>query len=269
MSSLYDQFVTMIGDVKLFRFPFWILYDPGSYRVKGPECRKISNLLEPGDILLRRYDGYLDSHFIPGIFTHAAIYLGNVDESDRTSVPDQSDLSRCFEAGPCQVAHSTAEGVHLEDILTFCRCDDIAVVRLPDQIRRRTDLKRSVDTTGYAPEEKSIHDRLEAGETLSRQTVVALARRMALGDLGKEYDFAFDFKQNNRMSCTEFVFDCIKSANLGIGMFLHRESLLGGLTQRDLLQPDDFLQPPFRILHLSEQVKVTLQRARLPSAPSV
>lgn len=268
MTRFYDNFVTMVGDIKVFKFPFWIVYDPGAYRVRGPECRKISDLLEPGDILLRRYDGYLDSHFIPGIFSHAAIYLGKVEESDRAAVPEQG-VTRSFETGPCQVAHSTAEGVHLEDILTFCRCDDVAVIRLPDRIRKRDDLKKSIDTSGYAPAEKALHDRLEAGETVSREEVVALARRMALGDLGKEYDFAFDFKQGNRMSCTEFVLDCIKSANLGLGLFLHRKDLLGGLTQRDLIQPDDFLQPPLRILHLSEQVTVLLRRARLPAPPPV
>jgi hypothetical protein len=264
MTRLYDKFVAVIGDIKLFHFPFWVVYDPGSYRVKGPECRKISNLLEPGDILLRRYDGYLDSHFIPGVFSHAAIYLGNVEESDKAAVPEEGILSRSFEIGPCQVAHSTAEGVHLEDILTFCRCDDIAVLRLPDEIRKRDDLKKPIAHTTWHPDEVAIHRRLEAGETVSRQEVVALARRIALGDLGKEYDFAFDFKQGNRMSCTEFVFDCIKSANLGLGVFLHRESLLGGLTQRDLIQPDDYLQPPFRLLHTSKEVNQVLQRARLP-----
>lgn len=265
MTRLYDKFITIVGDIKLFRWPFWVVYDPGAYRVKGPECRKISNLLEPGDILLRRYDGYLDSRFIPGTFSHAAIYLGNVDESDRASVPEAMCTARWFEAGPCQVAHSTAEGVHLEDILTFCRCDDVAVVRLPDQIIKRDGLESSIDTTGFSPEEIAIHDRLEAGGTVTRQEVAAIARRLALGDLGKEYDFAFDFHQGNRMSCTEFVMNCIKSANSGIGLFLHRERLLGGLTHRDLIQPDDFLQPPFRLLHVSESVNMTLKRKRLPS----
>lgn len=269
MTRLYDQFISMFGDIKVFRFPFWIVYDPGSYRVKGPECRKISNILEPGDILLRRYDGYLDSRFIPGVFSHAALYLGNVDETDHASVPEQGIVSRCFETGPCQVAHSTAEGVHLEDILTFCRCDDIAVIRLPDEIRKRTDLEKTIDISRWHPDEQAIHQRLEAGETVSRQEVVRLARRIALGNLGIEYDFAFDFQQGNRMSCTEFVMDCIKSANLGIGLFLHREPLLGGLTQRDLIEPDDFLKPPLRTLHLSEPVKLVLQRARRPSPPPV
>ena len=264
MTRIYDKFVTVIGDIKLFRFPFWIVYDPGSYRVKGPECRKVSDLLEPGDILLRRYDGYLDSHFIPGVFSHAAIYLGPVEESDRAAVPEKGIVSRAFEAGPCQVAHSTAEGVHLEDILTFCRCDDIAVLRLPDQIRKRDDLKKPIAHTTWHPDEVAIHRRLEEGGTVTRQEVVALARRIALGDLGTEYDFAFDFQQGNRMSCTEFVFDCIKCANLGLGIFLHRESLLGGLTQRDLIQPDDYLQPPLRLLHTSDRVNQTLIRARLP-----
>jgi hypothetical protein len=269
MTRLYDKFIAMFGDIKVFRFPFWIVYDPGSYRVKGPECRKIADLLEPGDILLRRYDGYLDSRFIPGVFSHAAIYLGNVEESDKAEVPNKGRVSRFFETGPCQVAHSTAEGVHLEDILTFCRCDDIAVIRLPDEIRKRNDLKKPIAHTKWHPDERAIHQRLEAGESVYRQEVVRLARRIALGNLGIEYDFAFDFHQGNRMSCTEFVFDCIKSANLGLGIFLHREPLLGGLTQRDLIEPDDFLQPPLRILHLSEPVKRVLQRARLPSPPPV
>ena len=80
-----------------------------AYKVKGEDVRKILNTLEPGDVLLRRYNAYLSGLMIPGYFTHAAIYVG-----------DNS------------VVHLLGDGICKEDILTFTRCDDLMILRHVD-----------------------------------------------------------------------------------------------------------------------------------------
>lgn len=263
MSGFYDQLVTIFGDIKVFKHPLWLAYDPGSYRVRGPECRKVSELLEPGDILLRHYDGYLDNMFIPGVFSHAGLYLGPVTESDRAKIPETGVASRAFEAGICQVAHSTAEGVHLEDVLTFLRCDEVAVVRLPDALSRLPEAAVP-DPGRLHSSEQVLRERLARGETVSRQEAFAVARNLALGGLGIEYDFAFDFQNGHRMSCTEFVLHCYRSVNSALGVAPRGESFFGGFVRKNVIRPDAYVANPFRLLHASESLEPKLRRARLP-----
>ncbi len=71
--KIYNGFIKVFGDIKIFKFPMFILYDPGSYRVKGDDIREVLDLVRPGDILLRGYVNYLDGYIIPGFFSHAGL----------------------------------------------------------------------------------------------------------------------------------------------------------------------------------------------------
>lgn len=68
----------------------------------------IISILEPGDIILRGYDNYLDGCFIPDplSFSHGAIYIGNG-----------------------KIIHAVAEGVSETNVIEFTRCDRIAIFR--------------------------------------------------------------------------------------------------------------------------------------------
>lgn len=105
--SLHEKFLKIFGDIKIFKWPLFFIYQPTGYKVKGKDIHKILKVLREGDILLRGYNDYLDGKFIPGIFSHAGFYLGKNE-----------------------VIHSIAEGVIKEHILDFCRCDRIAVIRV-------------------------------------------------------------------------------------------------------------------------------------------
>jgi hypothetical protein len=105
--KLHERLLTILGDIKIFKWPCFIVYSPNGYRVKGWKVEDILDKIEPGDILLRGYDNYLDCKFIPGKFSHAAFYMGNR-----------------------LVVHSLAEGVIKEHIFDFCKCDRIQVLRV-------------------------------------------------------------------------------------------------------------------------------------------
>lgn len=99
-------FLNAFGHIKIYRGPFWLVYDPTTYEVKGKDVREIIKRIQPGDILLRGYRHYLDGYFIPGRFSHAALYVGDG-----------------------KVIHSMSKGVFREDILDFCRCDLVGIYR--------------------------------------------------------------------------------------------------------------------------------------------
>jgi hypothetical protein len=83
-----------------------ILFGSSYYKLKGYHIRSILTLVEPGDILLRKYDHYLGSRLIPGFWSHASIYVG--DEV---------------------VVHMLGHGITVEDILTFTRADHMLILR--------------------------------------------------------------------------------------------------------------------------------------------
>jgi cell wall-associated NlpC family hydrolase len=102
--------LNFVADIRVYPGGF-ILFGDSSYKVKGPDMRIVLDLIQPGDILLRRYDHYLGSTIgIPGHFSHSALY-----------------------AGGNKIIHMLGKGCTMEDILTFLRCDDIAIVRPVNQ----------------------------------------------------------------------------------------------------------------------------------------
>lgn len=144
-----------IGDLKwhgLFH-PFWFTINAKTFRLKGKHYRKVEQLIQPGDIILRRFEGYVDKWLIPGWFNHAGIYIDKVEDKDH------------------QVIHAISDGVVVDDLIDFVRTDHLIVLRAPEDYRER-------------------------------------AIRCAKDAIGKDYDFAFDFNNSLRFSCTELIYSC-------------------------------------------------------------
>ena len=100
-----DKVISWAADIRIYLGGI-ILFGDSHYQIKGHHMRDILNVLEPGDVLLRRYSHYVGSLLVPGYWSHAAVYEG--DE---------------------QVIHMLGNGITREDILTFMRCDDIGILR--------------------------------------------------------------------------------------------------------------------------------------------
>lgn len=109
-SKIKQWFLNVLGDIKVYRFPFFMVYDPSTFRIKGYHTRQAMDLIEPGCILMRKYIHYLDGFFIPGRFSHSAIYIGNG-----------------------KVIHAIAEGVEEIDIIDFLRCDGFCILKPADK----------------------------------------------------------------------------------------------------------------------------------------
>jgi len=110
LTKIYNGTLKIFGDMKIYKFPFFVLYDPGSYLIKGDETREVMNTLQPGDILVRGYKNYLDSYFIPGFFTHTGLYVGNVPNPDNVMLLSAAK-DEFYAEGEQIVIHAMAEGV--------------------------------------------------------------------------------------------------------------------------------------------------------------
>jgi len=104
--TIPSKLIQLTGNMYLSRYPMWMQYKPHHYHVHGDKIQKIIHLLKPGDILLRRYNGYLNTVLTPGFWGHAALYLGDGE-----------------------LVHSISVGVTKETILQFCRCDAFVALR--------------------------------------------------------------------------------------------------------------------------------------------
>jgi hypothetical protein len=109
--------IKIFGDVQFFPSPlFCLLWGDTHYKVKGDETRAILNELKKGDIILSRYDRYVSSWFIPGFYTHVALYIGD----DR-------------------IVEAVTKGVKNRDILSLLRTDYICILRPQDISEKEID----------------------------------------------------------------------------------------------------------------------------------
>lgn len=219
---VYNGFLRFFGDIKVFKYPMFIIYDPGSYLIKGEEIRQVINLIKPGDILVRGYVNYLDGYFIPGFFSHAGLYLGEVKESDRTFVTPGEDVA--FRTGEQMVIHSMAEGVFMEDIINFCRCDYMIILR------------RNPEKESDASKKLTFEDILKA----------------ALQKLGSAYDFKFDFSDFTKVSCTELVYVCYQGMMDDYDIHVTERKVL--FMKKRMIIPDDFVNSKLNTVWKSKSI---------------
>ena len=159
-----SRFFRFVGDIKWsgWKRPFWFTINAQNYLLKGHHYREVEKTIQPGDILIRRFEGYVDKWFIPGYYNHAGICM--VDN---------------------KVVHAISEGVIEEDLIDFMRTDHLVVLRLKEEIAE------------------------------SDFFIVDDILRKAHSLIGRPYDFAFDFADTNRFSCTEVVAYCYADFIIG------------------------------------------------------
>lgn len=276
--KLKEAFLRFLGDLKLFQgqprffiFPNFLLtlpfgstllYDSRSYRIKGDDMRIAMQDIQPGDILVRGFDDYVDGTFIPGFFSHAGLYLGKVDRETikrhwNNSVAgstvfegDYAPIEEILEKavfGEQMVIHSMKDGIFMEDLLNFCRCDYMAAVRFPQSVTRNSSLltpysESKVIKRTFTGEELEIAHRLLDQKPLSLPEVFPVIFKIALSQLGKKYDFALDFSSFKKMSCTEFVYFCTKSLEWCSGVHPTVESV--AYLKAAGIAPDSFVASP-------------------------
>jgi uncharacterized protein YycO len=154
--TLKDKLIRLTGDLYLYHTPLFLTYKPQHHKVKGSQVREILNVIAPGDILLRRYNGYLNTLLTPGFWGHAALYIGDGF-----------------------IIHAIGVGVVREDILDFCRCDSICVLR---------------------------------PEVDGKSKEAAINKAIALENALTEYDYAF-VDDNGKVYCSEMIQECYGAFN--------------------------------------------------------
>lgn len=110
--KIKSKLLSFFSDIRIYPGGIIIAGD-SHYKLKGTDMREVLNVIEAGDVLLRRYSHYLGSVLIKGYYSHAAIYVGNDN-----------------------VIHMLGEGINKEDILTFLRCDGLRILRSGSRLNK-------------------------------------------------------------------------------------------------------------------------------------
>lgn len=137
-------------------------------RVTPGVQRKISRLLEPGDIIITRHDDAASNLFLPGFWPHGAFYIGTPQQrrelkSPTSLVPPESVESCVLEARKDGVLFRPLEDTFAVDAFTVLR------PKLP-------------------------------------KTQIAEAIARGITHFGKQYDFEFDFARSDKLVCTEVIY---------------------------------------------------------------
>jgi hypothetical protein len=261
----YEKALTWFGRLKYFKLPPIIVYDPILYKVKGEDVREVINEIRPGDILLRSYDKYVDGWLIPGEFSHVGFFYGETTEAERKSAGTMIDdnpekLERVqrdeFKIGEQMVIHAMADGVFMEDVINFCRCDKMVILRLPETLNNLPQLEKVFTKTKFLPSEESIYQKLKQGGDIIRDEAVITAREVALTCLGARYDFRFDFKDepHNSFSCSELAYYAYRSVARYINLKPIR-TCVAGVICKEGITPDQFLETGFEIVWASRSAR--------------
>jgi hypothetical protein len=132
-----------------------------------PELReKILRLAKPGDVFITRHDDAMSNLFLPGHWPHAAFFIGS--ESQRAAIG--LDLPQGA-SDPVVFLEAKKDGVRFRPATDTLEVDALVVLRPPLGVREIAD---------------------------------SLARGMR--HVGKPYDFAFDFRNSDRLACTAVIY---------------------------------------------------------------
>lgn len=295
VNSHIDQFIAWLGTLKYFTSPLFLAEDPGSYKIKGHEVRHlIDEKLQPGDILLRGFNGYLDGKLISlsggskglgSYFSHAALYLGEINKEEDKKIAarrlkilnnqnkwedateqqmeEVRNNPNYFQAGKQTVIHAMGKGIFVEDILTFVRCDYLIVLRIPDLIQLSEKDQSNQTLVELSEDSQNIFNKLKAGLQVSKEDVFKVTHDSALGKIGSCYDFQFnDIKTAYRFSCSEFVYYCYKSIHCYLGLIPKKHAFMKYFFSRQSITPADIYEAAIN----KNKLRIIWQSASLDKA---
>lgn len=146
----------------------------GKLKGNAAFVQSIMAQLQPGDILLEKTPFTLTDKTIPGHFGHAAMYVGTAEQLQALGMHELPEVKKHLLniKNGAGVVEALRGGVQLNSLQAFMNIDDIAVLR-PKHLSKEQQVK---------------------------------AVKIALGNIGKRYDFNFDVNTTETIVCSELVY---------------------------------------------------------------
>lgn len=183
---------------------------------------------QPGDVLVERRNWYLSNLGLPGFWPHAELYVGT-----------PSELAAAFDAEPTVIAAYGAGGLtgwlKSSDPDVWAHYGETAADGRPHRI---------LEAISEGVVFSSLHEATQAdyvGVLRPRLTKLERARAIAkaFAQIGKPYDFDFDFLTLDQLVCSEVVYQAyLPQKSLQTGLTLPLTEVMG----RKTLPPNDIVR---------------------------
>lgn len=203
-----------MGDTKLWR--------QNQALISEQQIAAMTPKMQPGDVMLQRREWYVSNVGLPGFWSHAALYVGSVDErrayfddaAVRAWVRQQGqvdgDLEQLLQARYPK-AYATA----------LVATDPSAVPRVLEAISEGVSFT-TLEHSAAADSLVVLRPRLS-----KRDKAMALARAFAYA--GRPYDFDFDFQTDASLVCTELVYKAYEPGPDFKGLQMQPQQIVGRL----------------------------------------
>ena len=147
--------------------------------IHSQQIKRIASELRPGDILLQRREWSVGNAFLPGFWSHAALYVGGIEDLRRLGIAENAAIQEHLAAylAPTSdgndrtVIEALSEGVIFNSLTGSLHADHVAVIR---------------------------------PNLTADQIAQAIIKAFQLH--GRPYDFEFDFATADKLVCTELVY---------------------------------------------------------------
>lgn len=138
--------------------------------VTGDVLNSIAGFLQPGDVIVTRHAKALTNLFFPGVWPHAAFYVGTSAQRQAAGIQTDDDKLQRWADDIC-VLEARKDGVRLRPLSETLLVDAFVVIRP----------KLEAANVKHAVERALVHE-------------------------GKKYNFDFNFFNSDRVVCTELVY---------------------------------------------------------------
>jgi hypothetical protein len=171
-----------------------IISDRGrAYLIEDEQIREMQTHMLPGDIMLQRRNWHVSNVGIPGFWTHAALYTGELETMD-------TYFSELFPYKGRATFTEYLKVVYPEVYTEFQALDtDGNAYAVIESIAPGVVLQ-SLEASAHADFVVALRPSLTKQDKM-------LALFKAFGNLGKPYDYNFDFDTRDALVCSELVYD--------------------------------------------------------------
>ncbi len=128
-----DALLLRLSRMHLSRYPLFLSWQPTVFALDGQHTREVMAQVKAGDILIRLLDSSAGHRLLPGTFNDMGFYAGAVTEQHLRQVA-KIEYTHPYPLGEQMVFTSQDEQAVLMDLIDFCRCDGLAILRFPQTL---------------------------------------------------------------------------------------------------------------------------------------
>lgn len=239
---------TMYGGSKLFGNIAGSIYKGNGklYNYTDTQLEVIEKASQPLDVIFEKTGFRLTDSFIPGHFTHAAIWAGTEEElkelgvwSELPAIYERAKRNYNYQGTDFQTAIKTKHyiiealrpGVQINTLRHFMDIDDLVFLR-----------------PKTCEDDKRVNDEVGNPICLTK----AMKKRYlieAFKQIGKDYDFNFDVNTRDRIVCSELVYRTFLDTNFETEKTMGRHTIISDQIIPHADDENDLMYPILMIIN--------------------